>query len=132
MALDIEAVHESNLAAGGMPSVGPVASLQQHGAKQADLDHLAHHAVDFHPVAYSDSVATHQQEPAHKSHDEIFQRDCESSAGKAENGGHLVRNAERDEQNQECSQGLHGEANDPPQRVETCALDRKSDKEVIH
>src|SRR5260370_38882929 len=70
MALDGETVYEGHFAAGRMSRVGPASGLEQDGVQQADPDHLAADAVDFHPVSRVDSVASHEYQPSEKADDQ--------------------------------------------------------------
>ena len=105
VALDGEAVHHGDFAAGGMAGLGPVAGFEKNSAQQTDLHDFAGYAVNFHPVADAHSVAAHQYEPAEERNDEILQGDRQSGAGQTENGGELVGNAEDHQQNQSEADG---------------------------
>src|ERR1700693_2055721 len=74
VALDGETICERNSSPGRMPRVSPVAGFQQYGMKHSELDYFPGYPVNFHPITQADSISSHQNEPAKKAHDEIFQR----------------------------------------------------------
>jgi hypothetical protein len=66
----------------GWPFVRQISGLQQRGAHQADLGHLAAHAVDLNPVADANAVLAHEDEPAEKREDEVLHGDGEPAVAR--------------------------------------------------
>src|SRR4029077_10242975 len=81
VSLDGEAVYECYLTASGMACVSPVSGFEQHSTQQIDLNHFAHHAIDLHPVADSEPVASHQHKPPEETYDEVFHGHGKPGAG---------------------------------------------------
>src|SRR3954451_25068867 len=72
LALNGKAVDEGNAAASRMALVCPVAGFEKCGAEQANVDDLAAHAIEPHPISDEDTVFTHQNEPAEESDYEVL------------------------------------------------------------
>src|SRR6266446_10004303 len=83
-----------------MPRIGPVAGFEQYGMKHSELDYFPSYPVNFHPITQADPISSHQNEPANKAHDEIFQRHRKTCAGKAQDGPQLARRTENHNQDQ--------------------------------
>src|SRR5437870_1792692 len=91
VALDGETIGERNTSPGRMPRISPVAGFQQYGMKHSELDYLAGYPVNFHPIAQADSVSPHENEPANKAHDEIFESHGKTRACKSQESPQLAR-----------------------------------------
>src|SRR4029077_13662294 len=87
--LDRELVDESNPPPGGMAGIGPIAHFKQHRLEDADLDHLAADAFNFHPIPDADAVRTDECEPTEERHDEILEGDGKSGGGESDDGRRL-------------------------------------------
>src|SRR5882762_368433 len=98
MPFDGEAVGEGHPPARRVSGIAPIAGLHQHGVEHAEFRDFAADAVDFHPVAEANAIATHQHQPPEKSHDEVLQRDREACAHDADHGAELSRYTDDDEQ----------------------------------
>src|SRR6516165_12219145 len=83
VAFDGVAVGEGHAPASRMTRSGPVAGLQQHGAKNAEFDHFTSHTVNLHPIAEADAVLPHEREPSEEADDEILERHGKAGAGRA-------------------------------------------------
>src|ERR1700730_9383932 len=119
VALDGETIGEGNASPGRMPRVSPVAGFQQYGMKHSELDYFPGYPVNFHPITYADPVSSHQNEPAKKAHDAIFQRHRKTCAGKSKESPQLARRAENHQQDQTQGNKLQPSAY---HRVESASL----------
>src|SRR5258706_5849084 len=105
-----------------MPGISPVAGFHDYRAQQADLNDFANYAVDFHPVAHSNSIAAHQDKPSKEADNKIFERYSEPRARQAQNRGRLIGGSEDDERNQQNGEGLQSKSQNRAQRAEMLLL----------
>ncbi len=114
---DGKVVDEGCAASRRMSFVSPVTVFQDRGAEKIDLNHLACHAIDLYPVADTDSVLAHQNEPAEKSEDETLQSYREPGRRETQDGRDLAGYTERDQQDTHHANQLHTEPQDRAQRL---------------
>src|SRR5260370_10674618 len=115
MLFDGEAVGEGHSPTRGVSGVAPIAGLHQHGMEHAEFGDFAADAVDFHPVAETNAVAAHQDQPAEERHDEILQRDREACAHDADHSAELSRQADDDQQYDDHGDDSQRDASDAAQ-----------------
>ena len=105
-----KAVEEPGPPPGRMSLVRSVARLQQRGAEEPDIDDLACHAVDLHPVALADPIAAHQHKPAEERQDEVLKDHRQSRHTQSQDGRHLAGRAEDEQQHQHQRHPLDSQA----------------------
>src|SRR5271166_216152 len=128
---DGEAVDERDLATGWMASIVPVSRLQHDGAQKSNFQHFTTNSVDLDPVTSTNTVATHQDKPAEEGHDEIFERDGESSSRQSQYGGQLAGNAKQHQQNDQHADELTDESKHQPHGSETAAVGAQAHVEPL-
>src|SRR6516165_262006 len=100
----------------------PGAHLQQHRFEDSDLDHLAAHAFDFHPIPNAHAVAADENEPAEKSDDEILEHDSQAGGGEPDDGRHLTGRTEDDEEHGNGSDGADSKRDEEALLVHAAAI----------
>src|SRR5437868_1287638 len=105
-----------------MAGIGPIAGLEKNSLEQPDLDHLTADSIDFNPITYADAIASHENEPSEKGHDEVFHGYGQAGTGETEDGCSLCGHSDDDEQDDKCSYGLNSEFCDRTQSVDPLIL----------
>jgi len=78
----------------------PVSRLQQPGAEQPKLYHLAADTINLYPVPNPHSVWPHQNKPAAECQDEILKDHGQSCCHQTQNRWHLPWYTENDQQDE--------------------------------
>ena len=80
--------------------VGPVSGFQQHRMNHTELDDFPGDSVNLYPITQPDPISSHQNEPAKKANDEIFQRHRKTGAGESQDSPQLARRTKNHQQDQ--------------------------------
>src|ERR1700690_2067517 len=132
MAFDGKAVGEGYPSAGRMPGVAPVAGLQKHRVEHAEFSDFTADAVDFHPVAQTDAVAAHQDQPAEKRDDEVLESHRQARADDADRGRELARHAHDDEQDDDHANDAQADPCDAAQSFDLPAIQFWAVEQMLH
>src|SRR5215469_8529120 len=92
-----------------MSMCSPVSRLQQPGAEQAELYHLAADPINLHPVLNPHSVWSHQNKPTAECQDEILKDHRQSCCRQTQDCWHLPWYTEYGKQDQEETDYLHSQ-----------------------
>jgi hypothetical protein len=76
----------------------PVSRLQQPGAEQTEMYHLAADTIDLDPVPNPDSVWSHQNKPTAECQDEILKYHGQSCCRQTQDRWHLLWYTENGQQ----------------------------------